>query len=270
MTQAVRWKANSLCCRFLHGYRYPVLFIACCPKSASTWFSHLLAKAIPGYRYLHPEEFRRPDGTGCDITPAVVDAFAGKFAVGRAHTPATAANVAMMDQAFGKYMFCMRDMRDVAASLYYHVHRYPRSAFIDTGETRQLPWQSLSPDVLTYSKEKCLDVIIAELMPALTTFVRQWLKVVPQQENCLLLRYEDITQDTEAEVCRVLRFFDIPVSQRRIAHAVDRYHRSRLCAGTWKFRKGEAGNWRQELTGRQQRVMLDLCDDVLPSGQDAA
>lgn len=246
------------------------MFIACCPKSASTWFSHLLAKAIPGYRYLHPEEFRRPDGNGCKITPAVLDEFAGKFAVGRAHTPATSANLAMMDKAFGKHMFSMRDLRDVTVSLYHHVHWYPRSAFIDTGETRRLPWHPLPSEVLTYPKQKCLDTIIAELMPALATFVRQWLHVPRRQENCLLLRYEDITRNTEAELHRVLRFFDIPICHRRIRTLIDRHHRSRLDIGTWKFRKGEIGAWQQELTARQQDAITDLCGDLLRSNQEAA
>ena len=263
MAGRIKRKLGVFRCRYLHRYKYPVLFLSCCPKSASTWFGNLLARIVPGYHYDHPDEFRRPDGAGTNITDAVLRQLEGRYVVARSHTDASSANLAVMDRAFGRYMFLARDPRDVAVSLYHHLHRYPRSSFIDTGASRQLPWRPLPSAVLQLEKPECIDVIIDQLLPSLVGLTRRWLKASRDKDNVLVLTYESITKSTADAVHRVLDFYGISVSEKRIERTIHRLDRRRLEVGRWKFRKGDVGDWKTELEPYQQQAIEHLSGNVL-------
>jgi hypothetical protein len=262
MRKIISRKINQIRCQRLYGYEFPTVFISCCPKTASTWFANVLARSIPGFTYFHPESFRRPDGDGFDVTDDVLAEFRGRYCVSRSHTAASAENLARMDAAFRRYVFLVRDLRDVAVSVFHHVHERPKSSFVDTGATRTLPYRPVPPEVLQRPKEECMDAIIDIVMPGLVEFVRRWLEVNEQNDNCLILRYEDVTRNTMNVVRQTLRFFDIEPSQRRLERVLNRYHRTRMRQRRWKFRKGAIGDWRHELTPEQQDRLGRMCGDM--------
>lgn len=261
---------SSLLCRVFHRHKYPLLFIACCPKSASTWFAHLVAESTKCYRYYHPkcflEEYSDPKNElteRCDITPAVLQELKGKCRVVRAHTAPSPENVATMNKVFKKFIFLTRDLRDVAVSLYYHLHQYEKSAFIDLGNSRPVPWVRMPAEARSMPKKECIDLIIERMLPGFITLVRNWLQIIDKQDNILLLRYEDVTTQAEAELKRVLNFFAIPADTAAMNAALQAYDKSRMVRGQLKFRKGGSGGWRDELTPQQADRIAGLTGDIM-------
>ena len=249
--------------QYIHGFQYQTLFVSSCPKSASTWFANLLARTIPAYHYFHPDAFRDRRGAGMKITESVMHEFSRRRSVARAHIPATEENLAAMNECFGRYVALVRDPRDVALSIYYHLQRYPSSSFLRSDDRRFFPWTQLDPSVRDLEKEPCLDVIIDQLMPEISTFIGDWLATAADSENCLLLQYEDVTTDPIAAVQDVLRFFEIRVGQNRIHRSLEKYGRQNLAVGQWKFRKGSIGDWRSELSPRQRTRLEEVCHECL-------
>lgn len=239
--------------RYRSRYTYPIIYIACCPKTASTWLAQLLAEVLPGFHFYYPKVHSYGQvGDNYDVTDNVVRELRWKLATVRSHTPAISTNIAAMNSAFGRYLLLIRDMRDVIVSVYYHIQRYPRSAFVDHGRQRKLPWIPVSADVVSLDKEACLDVLIEQLLPDLVALSQGYLDYQEAHDNALLLRYEDVTQNTHYEVKRILDFYNLNVPDSVIKSAIDKLTPTSQLKGRYHFRKGKMGNWRNELTPYQQ------------------
>jgi hypothetical protein len=240
---------------------YPTIFVACCPKTGSTWLAYLLAEVLPGYHCYYPkfDRDRTKDGF-YDVTPAMVQDLKNKLSTVHWHTPATQVNIEAMDRAFGHYLALVRDLRDIIVSIYHFIQDAPDSAFVDDGIAQDRPWNAVSPEILSLDKEACLDMLIEQVLPGLTSLSLGWVRHAQEHDNVLLLQFEEVTQNAGVELKRILDFYGIPVPDADIEAAVlklapkPRQH---------KYRQGSAGNWANELTAAQQARCLEIAGEFL-------
>ncbi len=245
--------------RYRGRYAYRVIYVACPPKTASTWLNHLLVELLPGFRYHYPSHHPSAQ-TGYDVTQPVIDELRGKLAVVRSFTTPTPENRAAMEREFGRYVVLIRDVRDIVVSLFHHARAHPRSAFVDQGIERQLPWTPLPKDALDLDDERCLDIVIENMLPGLASLSLDWYEYQQEQDHVLLLRYEDVTQNTADELSRILAHYDLDIPRLSIEAVVAKLAPT---TGEFKFRKGIAGNWKNELTVRQQQRCQEIAGDFL-------
>lgn len=100
------------------------------------------------------------------------------------------------------------------------------------------------------------------------------LDVHPGRKSTLL--YEDLLADTLGAMRSLCRDLDLPVSEGDLARVVERYAWKNVPAsekGNGKFyRRGSAGGWREDLTGRQASLVRQaagpLMDRLYPREDD--
>lgn len=245
--------------RYRRYYAYPVIYIAACPKTASTWLSNLLVELLPGFKLYHPKSHAEgQDRDNYDVTDNVINELRGKLVVVRSHTPATSANITAMNRGFSRYLALTRDMRDVIVSVYYHIQRHSTSSFLDYGLKRTLPWVPVSPNVLSLNKKACIDVLIEQLLPGLVEFSQRWLNYSENHNNVNIIRYENLVQNTQSEMKKICNFYNINKSNSDIKTVIENMKMMTLKHKKYNFRKGKIGGWREELTLKQQK----LCEEI--------
>ncbi len=157
-----------------------------------------------------------------------------------------------------KVVFMVRDPRDVAVSLYFHVkHR---------ASTRELRRKKIPKG----ARELTLDAFVLEPEFGAARAVRylnRWAAELGQLPQAHLLRYENLSSDTAAAFTALLRFLGEPAEPALVAEVVafaafgslqqkerqgffasDRLGRTTAgAAETGKVRQGRVGGYREEL-----------------------
>ena len=245
---------------FFHRYyHYPAIYIAALPKTASTWFSNLLVDLLPGYMTYYPsQQVEGQIHSNYDVTDEVVKELRRKLVVVRSHTPATVENVKRMNAVLERYLVLTRDMRDVIVSVYYHIHKNPMSSFIDYGLKRTLPWKPVPVSVLEMDKEACMDMLINKLLPDLVAFSQHWLDYSAKHDNILMIRYEDLIEDTIQTVSKVFEFYNVTRSNFEIQCSVSKMKQMAARQKAHNFRKGKVYGWKEELNLNQQK----RCEEI--------
>jgi Sulfotransferase domain len=239
---------------FYRQYKYPIIYIAACPKTASTWLSNLLVELLPGFALYHPKlHVEGQKQNNYNVTKGVVAELSKKLVIIRSHTPATPENIDMMDQQFGSYLSLTRDLRDVIVSIYYHIRKKPMSAFIDHGVKRTLPWKPISPKVIEFSKMDCMDVLIEQLLPDLVNLSKAWHDYSRKKQNICLIRYEDLILGTQNELKKILKFFEIRKPDLELKYVIEKMGQTSKKYKKHNFRKGKINGWRDELSVDQQK-----------------
>jgi hypothetical protein len=197
------------------------VFIVSYPKSGNTWTRFLIANLV------HPEaqaDFANinriiPDPEG--LSKRQLDALP---------RPRIIKSHQYFDPRFRQVLYVVRDPRDVALSQ-YHFHRkrrliedsYPIESFLPrflAGETS--PYGSWAENV------------------------GSWLATRKDSPGFLLLRYEDLMQDTVGRLEVIARFLDIPADQARLRQAAQR-------SSAEEMRRLEQAGARQWSTTRDTR-----------------
>ena len=173
------------------------VFLVSFPKSGNTWTRFLIANLA------HPET----PATFGNIHELVPDPEGtAKRLFDRMPRPRIIKSHECFDPRYPRVMYIVRDPRDVALSQ-YHYHRkcrkidddYPIERFVDrfiAGET--CPHGSWGENVST------------------------WLVTRRNDPRFLLLRYEDIAEDTPRELSKIAAFVGISATPERILQAVER------------------------------------------------
>lgn len=147
----------------------------------------------------------------------------------------------------------VRDPRDLFVSFYYHETRYEkREKRLEISRYFQHdPNAPPEQDFARYLRAKLVNRTHPPF--AYTEFVQSWL----YRPGVCVVRYEDLLEDCEAELLRIIRFLRLPVDLQRLERVVKensfqaetqrRYGSSRKPGESdpTKFqRKGIAGDWR--------------------------
>jgi hypothetical protein len=217
------------------------LFIACVPKSASTFLKNLLVN-LTGYRDLFT--VYAAGQSEHEIYLPTLRESAGLDTVTQQHCRASDANVHLM-QAFGiRPVILVRNIFDSVMSL---LDFYNKGAF-QTSYSRA-DWPALD-------EETKIDLLIENVIPWYFQFVASW-ELVEKQKRIEVhwLSYEDLVADKPSSVLKVLEFYGLGASRRGVERRIGEIESEERKI---RFNKGVTGRGRSGLADRQQEQIRRL------------
>ena len=217
------------------------LFIACVPKSASTFLKNLLVN-VTGYRDLFT--VYAAGQSEHEIYLPTLRESAHLDTVTQQHCRASDANVHLM-QAFGiRPVVLVRNIFDSVMSL---LDFYNKGAF-QTSYARA-DWPALD-------EETKIDLLIENVIPWYFQFVASW-DLVEKQKRLEVhwLSYEDLVADKPSSVLKVLEFYGLGASRRGIEERIGEIESE---ARKIRFNKGVTGRGRSGLNDRQKEQVRRL------------
>jgi tetratricopeptide (TPR) repeat protein len=211
------------------------LFIACVPKSASTFLKNLLLR-LTGYRDLFA--VYAAGQTEHEIYLPTLCEHADSNTVTQQHCRASDANVHLM-QAFGiRPVVLVRNIFDSVMSLldFYNGGAFKSSYF-------RADWPTLD-------EETKIDLLIENVIPWYFQFVGSWDLAEKQQRlEVHWLSYEEFIADKCSAVLQILRFHGLGASRRGVEQCIREVESN---GRKNRFNKGVAGRGRSGLTDRQK------------------
>ena len=217
------------------------IFIACVPKSASTFLKNLLLN-LTGYRELFAV-YAAGQSEHEIYLPTLREA-AHLDTVTQQHCRASDANVHLM-QAFGiRPLVLVRNIFDSVMSLldFYNHGAFRNSYF-------RADWPALD-------EETKIDLLIKNVIPWYFQFVASWDLVEKEKRlDIFWLSYEELVADKPSSVLRVLEFYGLGAQRR----AVEQRIRDLESAGRKnRFNKGVTGRGRAKLNEQQKEKISHL------------
>jgi hypothetical protein len=219
------------------------LFIACLPKSASTFLKNLLVN-VTGYRDLFTV-YAAGQSEHEIYLPTLREA-AHLDTVTQQHCRASDANVHLM-QAFGiRPVVLVRNVFDSVMSL---LDFYNQGAFRTT--YFRADWHGLE-------EETKIDLLIENVIPWYLQFVASW-DLAEKQKRLELywVTYEDLVADKPSSVLKVLEFYGLGASRRgveqRIAEIESEERKIRFNKGVTGRGRSGLNNWQKEQIRRLSR-----------------
>jgi Sulfotransferase domain len=217
------------------------LFIACVPKSASTFLKDLLVN-LTGYRDLfmvyaagqNEHEIYLPTLRECAHLDTVT----------QQHCRASDANVHLM-QAFGiRPVVLVRNIFDSVMSLLdFYNHGAFQNSYFSAG------WPMLD-------EETKIDLLIENVIPWYLQFVASWDLAERQKRlEVLWLSYEDLVADKPSSVQKVLEFYGLGAPRRGIEQRIGELESE---GRKIRFNKGVTGRGRLGLKDRQKAQIRRL------------
>jgi hypothetical protein len=245
------------------------------PKSGRTWMRALLsyllqdALGLKTEKLLGNRNYHKLDGR------APVVSFTHD------HHPRRVYGDAALDAIYGarKVVLLVRDPRDVEVSTFFHVsHR------LDPAKKKIYEVEASGRE------EDCFDFLMQRYAGERNalSFLNQWAGIAAARGNVLIVRYEDLNADTEAELRRVCDFVDFDAGAASLRVAAERASFSSMKSGertgsfshqdsrfgnrgsdsadAFKVRRGKVGGYRDYLTPRQAEEIDTLIDNRLVRG----
>jgi len=211
------------------------LFIACVPKSASTFLKDLLVN-LTGYRDLFT--VYAAGQSEHEIYMPTLRESAELNTVTQQHCRASDANIHLM-QAFGiRPVVLVRNIFDAVMSL---LDFYNKGAF-QTSYARA-DWPALD-------EETKIDLLIENVIPWYFQFVSSWdLAEKQKRVEVHWLSYEDLVADKPVSVLEVLEFYGLGASRRGVEHRIREIESEQQKI---RFNKGVTGRGRSGLNNRQK------------------
>lgn len=212
------------------------LFVACAPKSGSTFLKNLLTDitqfrdVFSVYAGLQNEQ---------DLDLPQLARFARENTVTQQHCRASEANIHLM-QAFGiRPVVLVRDIFDTVMSLRdFYDGGFVYSTFFDREE-----YEALAPEVR-------LDLLIDHAVPWYFQFLASWQRVEREGRlDVLWLDYDALTRDPPAALARVLDFYRMRTEHEALRCVVAT--RSSDHRGN-RFNRGVSGRGREGLRAAQR------------------
>jgi len=217
------------------------LFIACVPKSASTFLKNLLVN-LTGYRDLFT--VYAAGQTEHEIYLPTLREAAHLDTVTQQHCRASDANIHLM-QAFGIRPVVL--VRNIFDSVISQFDFFNKGAF-QTSYYRA-DWQTLDD-------ETKVDLLIENVIPWYFQFVASW-DLAEKQKRIEIhwLSYEDLIADKASSVLKVLKFYGLGTSRRGVEQRVREIESEERKI---RFNKGVTGRGRSGLTDRQKEQISRL------------
>lgn len=239
-----------------HKYNQNVLFIAGMPKSGTTWLEKMLS-SYPGYKeVLMPEasfaELREGQGHLFELPQSCFERFNEALVLTKMHCHGAEKNVQELDQASIPYVVLYRDPRDVSVSHYHYV--------------MSTPWHGDYKYLKDLPLEEGIRYFINKRLPEFALWMRSW-RDNRNDATSLMISYEELLNDTESVLKRILHLFELEASDSEIRTFVEQNSFKRMSEGNLKrsgfFRKGQAGDWVNHYTDSLKQCFKDVEPDLL-------
>jgi hypothetical protein len=234
-----------------------ILFVAGLPKSGTSWLERMLAE-IPGYSSFLPPHTTIQDHNLRDTT---FEAVRGRRVAIKMHTRGTRENISILKRNMIKYCIMYRDLRDVAVSWYFYLrnialdhplHDIVKEMNVDEGIDYFLENDNDSDSLILYMQ-----------------WLQNWFN---NRDYCnsILVRYEDLIEDTYGELARLLNFYEIKLDENEI-NAIVKKHEFRNTTGrvpgehdVASFnRKGIVGDWHNYFTTEHKEKFKRIAGQFL-------
>jgi hypothetical protein len=227
----VLYAVNYVLGRDIAGRAFHVLpddiFLVSYPKSGNTWTRFLLGNL------LNPDEAI----TFANVERKVPDIYArSRKALAKMPHPRVIKSHECFDPRYRRVVYIVRDPRDVALSAYHYdrkgknipdgfpIDTYVTTRFMKTDEyfgswgEHAGSWMVNSKNIFQISrlKDEFLGTVGSWGENAMS-----WLGARGHDREFLLVRYEDLLEDTQREMTRVSEFLGLRGSQDRIARAIE-------------------------------------------------
>jgi hypothetical protein len=188
-------------------------FLTSYAKSGNTWVRFLVASL------LHPEESM----TLVKADHLIPSTTLSRRLLNSVPRPRILKSHFPFDPAYRRVIYIVRDPKDVAVSQYYF--KIKRGVLPDGYPLEEFVAGFLRGEATPYGSWR--------------EHVGSWLAARLGDPDFLLLRYEDLQQQTEIEVARIAKFFGIEPTAQRIHRAIEQSSADRLR----KLEQAEAGQW---------------------------
>ena len=217
------------------------IFIACVPKSASTFLKNLLID-VTGYRDLFA--VYAAGQTEHEIYLPTLRESAHLDTVTQQHCRASDANIHLM-QAFGiRPLVLVRNIFDSVMSLldFYNQGAFQTSYF-------RADWPGLDEEVK-------IDLLIENVIPWYFQFVTSW-DLAEKQKRLEVnwLTYEELIADKASSVLKVLEFYGLGAARRGVEQRIREIESEERKI---RFNKGVTGRGRSGLSDRQKEQIRRL------------
>jgi len=242
-------------------YSQNIIFITSLPKSGSTWLSNMLSD-IDGFDLFAPSKWNtyitdKWDDTRWDLSNDIFTEFNKKLAVIRGHTLATEKNIQALIDSEIKYIIGVRDPRDKLISEYYHSRNFPGHWAHDLAVNKTLS------EFISYKLEN------GEFEKETINWIRNWLRN-RDENNSLIVRYEDLLSDTIGTFKQAIKFLDIEISNDKLEYIINKHSfknvsgRERGESDNKQFvRKGVSGEWKTSFSDKQRELFVKIGEDVV-------
>lgn len=204
-------------------------FIVTFPRSGNTWLRFLIGNLI------HPET----PVTFANLESFIpyVDIHSDRFLLG-APRPRILESHETFFPAYPKVIYLVRDPRDVAISYHYILIK-----------DRHLPEN--------FPFENFLDGFLAgkdygHRLGPWADHVMSWVNMRQGSPNFLLLRYEDLLENTQRELARVAKFIGVSASREQLDHAVEMSSAARMR----NLEKSQGRLWKSTRRSRQDKPFV--------------
>jgi tetratricopeptide (TPR) repeat protein len=217
------------------------LFIACVPKSASTFLKNLLVD-LTGYRDLFT--VYAAGQSEHEIYLPTLRESAELNTVTQQHCRASDANIHLM-QAFGIRPVVL--VRNIFDSVMSQLDFYNKGAFQTSYFRADWP---------AFNEETKIDLIIENIIPWYFQFVASW--DLAEKQNRLevhWLSYEELVADKPSGVLKVLEFYGLGASRQGVERRIGEIESEERKI---RFNKGVTGRGKSGLADRQKEQIRNL------------
>lgn len=211
------------------------LYIACFPKSGSTYLTKLLSN-ITGYPITMMLENSYNEQ---DIQPHTLRKRIKQNCIIHQHTKGTWFNIKLMQENNIRPTILIRDIADALFSLRDHIHKEGR--YVATGYVHN--------NFFEMSPQQQIDYLISIHMPWYFSFLVSWAEASTTMD-CHWLSYESLFANTVTECKKIADFYQLNFTEKAITQAIETLPRSET-----RYNVGTSG--RGEQLSSQQRDTLN-------------
>lgn len=225
----------------LIGIRGKTIFIACFPKSGSTFLMELLCE-VTGFRRPHLVYSYERSSQNIYL-PALVDICNGNSII-QQHARATNAHIDLINNYKLTPVILTRNIYDVIVSLvdYFDSSTNPKMFLCYTNQK----YNSLS-------RQEKISMMVELAVPWYFNFYAGWWDAVQTNRvNATWITYENLIADPEKVVLQILNFAEIN-SKLSVADAMEAVTSKRI-----RFNKGISGRGRTELKKEERQYISSL------------
>ncbi|HTU25606.1 MAG TPA: sulfotransferase domain-containing protein [Pirellulales bacterium] len=223
---------------FKRQYKLPHIFVACFPKSGSTFLAKAL-QGLTGYPEYHAAEEYVPNEQDISRRKLLK---ARRLSVIQQHTKGTKTNLNILREFGMRPIVHVRNLFDVVVSL--RDHFYGQDHHFPTGYVHREFWQ--------LSERDQYDFLIQMHLPWYFNFLVSWHEA-QRYFGLIMTSYEELFADPASTLRRLADFYGLAADDAAIERALD-YAASQPTG----FNKGISGRGRQMLTTAQRDAICRM------------
>jgi hypothetical protein len=220
------------------------LFVACMPKSGSTFMAKALSE-LTGYPYVNlAYAYERNEQTL--YLPRLIDSYSFG-SVTHLHVRATKSTIDLMKMFSIRPVVLVRNIFDIVVSIHDHMFQ----------EGYEFPTFYCNEEFKALDEKSRFDFVIEHGIPWFFNFFVSWYEAFSKGRiDCLWLSYENVTSDWHKAIRTIADFYNIERTDEEIAQALERTlmkKRQQI-----RLNKGVVGRGSKSLTSEQKQKIVDL------------